>query len=149
MANSNPLVDQGLLNRLRASVTVPGFRSLNVTASFLGKPGISMALEGESVEYINTMTGAVTSPNPYMVATIRISLLRTQGLAAQYKAQMESNALIGNVVVKPDASTLPSFQFYNCSIKSVGEMSFNGEDPVFGAMIGGYYIINNALWGAS
>ena len=47
---SNPLVDQGTLNRIRASVEFTDFPELNVTSSYLAKAGISMRLTGESVE---------------------------------------------------------------------------------------------------
>lgn len=143
---TNPLVAQGTLNRLRASVTWPNFPQLNVTASYLGKMGIRLALEGESTLFIPTMTGAVTSPEPYMAVTVTIHLLKTQQLAALYKAQMEASALIGDGTVRPDASTLPPYQITNCAIESVRELNFGGDDAEFAVAVKGYYLINNNLW---
>lgn len=143
---SNPLIQQGTLNRLRASVVWPGYPALNVTASYLGKDGISLALDGQSTTFINTMVGAVTSPEPYQMITLSINLLKTQGLAGQYKSQMESNALLGNGVVRPDTTALPSYDIVNCAIENVRELKFSGEDAGFMVTVRGYYIVNSDLW---
>lgn len=143
---ANPLIAQGTLNRIRGSVVVAAISALNVTAPFLGKEGISLALEGESTTFIQTMTGAVTSGEPYMMTSVTIALLKTQGLAAQYKAQMENLSTIGDITVYPDSSSLPSYAIINCAIESVREMKFNGEDAGFMVTIKGYYIVNNSLF---
>jgi hypothetical protein len=144
---SNPLIAQGTLNRLRASVVWASNASLNVTAPYLGREGIRLALEGETTTFINTMTGAVTSPEPYQVVNLTINLLKTQGLASVYKAQMELTALIGDGTVYPDASTLPTYSLINCAIQSVRELSFAGEDAGWVVVVKGYYLINSSLWG--
>lgn len=149
MSLGNPLVSQGTLNRIIASVVVPDNPTLNVTAPFLGKAGVTLSLEGETTNYIQTLTGAVTSPDPYQMATIGINLLKSQNLASLYKAQMETLATIGDVTVYPDTFTLPAYVISNCAIASVREMSFAGEDASFMVMLRGYYIINNTLWQAS
>lgn len=143
---ANPLVSQGVLNRLRASVVWPAFPGLNVTAPFLGEEGIRLTLEGESTTFINTMTGAVTSPEPYMAVSLVINLLKTQPLANAYKAQMEIAALLGEGTVRPDASTLSPYQLINCAIESVRELNFSGRDAGFAVTIKGYYTVNNALF---
>ena len=142
----NPLVDQGTLNRLRATVTVPNSTELNVTPSFLGVAGISMNLEGEVTRNLQTMAGTVTSPEPYQMASVVMNLLRTQGLSATYKARMETNSVIGPVTVRPDAATLPDYTFQNCSIESVRELNLSGQDPGFVVTLKGYYPLNSALW---
>jgi len=143
---ANPLVDQGSLNRVRGSVVIPNFSSLNVTAAFLGKQAISLGLQGSAVTYIPTQTGAVTSPEPYMMVNCRVALLKTQALAGAYKSQMELDARIGNYTVIPDASTLPNYSIVNGSIADIGEMSFAGEDPVYLVTLMGYYCVNSNLW---
>lgn len=143
---ANPLIAQGTLNRIRGSVVVANIAALNVTAPFLGKEGIGLALEGESTTFIPTMTGAVTSGEPYMMASVTIALLKTQSLAAQYKKQMENLSTIGDITVHPDASTLPTYTIVNCAIESVREMKFSGEDAGFIVTIKGYYVTNNALF---
>lgn len=142
----NPLVDQGTLNRIRGSIVVSDLPELNVTAPFLGKAGISLSLEGETTLYQGTMTGAVTSPEPYMMVAVTVNLLKTQALSALYKARMELLSTIGNVVVIPDARTLPNYAILNCAIRSIRELSFNGEDAGFGITLGGYYNINSGLF---
>jgi hypothetical protein len=142
----NPLIPQGTLNRIRASVVWPSFPSLNVSASYLGRMGIRLALDGESTLFIPTMTGAVTSPEPYMMITMTMHLLKSQNLAALYKGQMEDTALIGDGTVRPDAVNLPVYPIINCAIQAVRELNFAGDDADFAVAIRGYYLVNASLW---
>jgi|SRR5215472_16204890 len=143
---TNPLIAQGTLNRLRASVVWTSFPQLNVTASFLGREGVRLALEGETTTFINTMTGAVTSPEPYMPVSLVMNLLKTQSLSSLYKQQMELNALLGDGTVRPDSITLPPYGIINCAIQSVRELNFSGEDAGFAVTIRGYYPVNSSLF---
>lgn len=143
---ANPLVTQGSLNKLRASITWPSFPGLNVTASYLSKEGIRLTLQGESVLYLPTMTGAVTSQEPYMMIEATVNLLKSQALANLYKQQMETNALLGDGTIRPDAVPLSPYQLTNCAIRGVRELDFSGEHAVFAVMIGGYYLINSDLF---
>lgn len=145
---ANPLVTQGSLNRIRASVIWNSNPTLNVTSSYLGKDGVRLALDGETVAYIGTMTGAVTSPEPYQMIRLTMHLLKTQGLAALYKAQMENNALLGDGVVRPDSLALPAYDIVNCAIESVPELNFSGNDAGFAVNIKGYYLVNSSLYDA-
>ena len=143
----NPLVDQGQLNRIRGSVNWNNFPALNVTAPYLGSEGISLGLEGESTVFFPTMTGAVTSREPYMMIRLTMHLLRTQTLSDSYKVQMELNASLGNGTVRPDVTSgLTPYDIVNCAIESVREMPFNGRDPGFVVAIRGYYTVNNDLF---
>lgn len=144
--SSNPMIAQGTLNRLRGSVIVNGSPELNVTASYVGKGGIGLALEGEVVTFLDTLTGGVQSPAPYMRARVTVNLIKSQGLAAIYKTRMETLATVGDITIKSDASTLPDYTITNCAIESVREMVMNGEDAGFVVMMSGYYLINNQLW---
>lgn len=144
---ANPLIAQGTLNRLIASVVWNSFPTLNVTAPYLGEEGITLGLEGESTAFLPTLTGAVTSPEPYMMVNLSIHLLRTQGLAGLYKTQLETNALLGDGTVRPDSTQLGSFQIVNCALEGVREMKYNGKDYGFMVTLKGYYNINSALWG--
>jgi hypothetical protein len=146
VSGTNPQVAQGTLNRLRSSLVIPNFPSLNATASYLGRAGVSLGFEGNTTLFINTLTGAVTSPEPYLKASISIQLLKTQALSGLYKAQMESDSRLGQITVKSDATTLPDYVITNCAIETLRELSMNGEDPHFMITIGGYYMINNNLW---
>lgn len=143
---ANPLIDQGTLNRLLGSVVIPDFPELNVTASFLGEDGLSISLQGEAVVFIPTMTGAVTSPEPYMAVQVSVHLLKTQFLSGLYKDQMESDARIGTITVRPDTRAFPPYTFINCAIQNVAPIAINGKDAGYRITIGGYYPINNDLW---
>lgn len=142
----NPLVPQGTLNRIRAAVQWSAVPGLNVTVPFLGKEGITLAFEGNATDFVETMTGAVTSPAPYMPIRMVFNLLKTQTLSNQYKSQMETSTLLGDGVVTPDSVTLSPFQVTNCAIEGVDELRFNGEVAAYAVRIKGYYIINNALF---
>lgn len=147
----NPNIAQGTLNRLVASVTWANFTTLNVTPSYLNREAIRLALEGQSVVYLPTIAGAVTSPEPYMMISVTMHLLKTQGLAGSYKAQMETNALLGNGVVRPDVAQsqggIPPFDIINCAITGVRELDFSGNDAGFAVTCRGYYLVNSNLWG--
>jgi hypothetical protein len=143
---ANPIVPQGTLNRLRGSVTVAGNPGLNVTASYLGKDGISMSFDGAANTAIDTMVGIVQSPEPYQRVTLAIHLLKTQALAELWKQQIESNVLIGDVVIKTDASTLNPYQLSNCAVVNVNPLKFDGTDAGWVVMVVGIYYINSQLW---
>ena len=144
---ANPFVPQGTLNRLRGSVVIPNFPALNVTAPFLGKGGIGFNPEGDITPYLPTMTGGVPSPEPYLMATVTINLLKSQGLSASYKAQYESLSLIGDIVVTTDSAVLPQFNLSNCSIMSLGALAFNGDANDFTISLHGIYYVNSSLFG--
>jgi len=143
---TNPRVAQGTLNRIRGSIVLPDLPELNVTAPFLGRGGISFALQGESTVMIPTMTGAVTSPEPYMMAAVTINLLKTQALAAAWRTRMELDARIGDISIWPDASDFPQYTISNCAIVSVREMSFAGDDAGYVLVVHGYYDVNSSMW---
>jgi len=146
MTTGNPLIAHGTLNRIRGAMSVTNIPALNVTASYLGKEGISLALDGEATTFIPTLTGQVQSGEPFMAVVITVHLLKTQGLAAQYKSQMESTTFLGDINITPDATTLPQYTITNCAIAGVSAMAMNGMESDMTVTIKGYYVINNALW---
>lgn len=149
---SNPMIPQGTLNRLRGSVNCIGngpagaVDQLNVTAPYLGKGGIALELQGNATDILPQLTGTVTSPAPFQMGTVTINILKTQNLSALWKTQLETNSAIGDIVVTPDTSALPTYTLYNCGIETVKPMTFNGEDAGMGITITGYYLLNNDLW---
>jgi hypothetical protein len=146
---SNPLVAQGVLNRLKAQVVWNANPDLNVTASYLGVEGIRLSLDGGAAAYLPSMTGAVISPEPYQMITLAFTLLKTQQLADLYKQRMEENSQIGDGVVYPDVppgSGVNAYQIINCSIESVAELNFAGTDAGYRVTCRGYYLVNNNLW---
>jgi hypothetical protein len=163
----NPNQQQGTLNRVKASVYIPQINNgaLNVLPQFLGKEGVSLALEGNASDYIGTMTGAVPSPAPYQIATVTINLLKSQPFSQLYKTQFENNTLIGDITVWPDVGAaapsqltgggtgaggqsygLQPYSIYNCVLETVREMSFAGESPLYVITIKGYYQVNSQMF---
>lgn len=142
----NPLYPQGVLNRLVASVTWPLFPQLNVTPSFLNREAIRLAFEGEATRTLPTLTGTVQSPEPYQMVSLTINLLKTQGLAALYEVQFALSTVLGPCVVRPDSTTLPTFDLFNVALQNVRELSFAGEDAGYAVTASGYVLRNSALW---
>lgn len=143
---ANPLVQQGTLNRLRGSVVYADDATLNVTASYLGKNGISIAFEGDAGMLIPTLTGGVTSPEPYQMATVTIHLVKAQALANVYKTQIETDVNVGDVSVITDSPALSDYQLVNCILKGVRDISFDGTNAEFVVTLTGIYYVNDNLW---
>ena len=127
----NPLVPQGFLNRVRGALSVTDVPALNVTASYLGKDGISMRPDNAATDIIPTMTGTVGSQTPYQQVTVTVHLLKTQGLGASYQQRFATDTALGEVVITPDASTFGNF---------------NGMDAGYVVTIGGYLTTNDNMW---
>jgi hypothetical protein len=142
----NPLVSQGTLNRIRGSIVFSNFPTMNVTAPYLSKEGIRLALQGDTVMYLPSMTGQVTSPEPYMGIEATVHMLKTQVLANLFKRQMELSSLLGDATVRSDASSLDVYQITNSAIKTVRELDFSGDNAQFVVVIGGYYLVNSSLF---
>lgn len=143
---ANPQIPQGTLNRLRGSVTITSFPGLNITASYLGREGISLSFDGMATLSVDTMTGVVQSPEPYQRVTLSVHLLKTQALADLFKQQIESTTLLGEVTVRTDAQALSVYQLSNVAVTTVNPMKFDGTDAGFAVVMSGIYYINSSLW---
>jgi hypothetical protein len=143
---ASPLIQQGTLNRLRGSVVFASNATLNVTAPYLAREAISIAFEGDAGMLIPTLTGGVTSPEPYQMATVTINLLKSQALANAYKTQIETNVNVGDLSVIADSATLSDYQIGNCVLKGVRDVTYDGNVPGFVVTITGVYQVNSALW---
>lgn len=142
----NPNIPPGGINLLQTSVTIQSFPALNVTPSFLGKQMVRLALEGEATRHLPVATGAVTSPQVYMMGMLTINLVKSQALAQAYKVQWETNSVLGSIVVRPDTTVLQPFDMTQVGIVDVREMSFNGEEADIFVTLRGQYPINSSLW---
>lgn len=144
----NPNVNQGTLNRLRASVVFGSNAVLNVTSSYLAREAITMGFDNDAGLLIPTMTGGVTSPEPYQMVTLTMHLLKSQGLSSTYKTQFETNVNVGDFTVIPDAATLANYNLVNGVLLGVTDMSFDGNNPGFIVRLKGIYQTNSALFNA-
>ena len=142
----NPLVAQGTLNRLRGSVVFSDSPELNVTAGFLAREAIRLALQGDAGALLGTLTGGVTSPEPYQIAEVTINLVKSAPLADRFKRRIESNVNIGNVVVYTDTDALSAYPLLNCILLGPHDLPFDGNSVSYPVMLRGIYNVNDALW---
>jgi len=143
---SNPQIQQGTLNRLLASVVYADFTQLNVTSGYLAREAISLSFDGDTSLLIGTLTGAVTSPEPYIYGTVTMHLLRTQALGEAYSQQIRTNTTLGSVTVYPDTQVLQPFQLNNCVLMSIQETAFDGTQAGLVVRLRGVYNINSTLF---
>lgn len=142
----NPMIPVGVLNRVRASIKFSDHPELNVSASYLAKEGVELVFQGNMTDFLPAMTGAVQSPQPYMIMQAKVHLVRSQALGAQYKTQWETNTAIGDAKVFSDSSTFGDFEVFSTAITNVQDMSFAGGQPGVAITITGTYYINSEMW---
>lgn len=143
-------IDLGVLNRLHASVTFSDFAPLTVTSESLAKRAIALSPEGDATKFIEVLTGAVPSPEPFQMLTLRIHLVKTLSICADYQTQFKASTLLGKCTVRPDTSIgtdgLQPFDVFNTALMTMGEMDFSGEDASFVVVLRGYWYVNQDLW---
>ncbi len=142
-------IAQGVLNRLRSSVTYADFQELNIGSTNLTREAIQIAFQGDASQNLPTMTGMVGSPEPYQACTITIHAVRSQNLAASYKSQIETNTQMGSINVISDTTALPDYQIENVVLLGVDALAFDGNQPAFVIRLSGAYYVNAQLWAAS
>lgn len=143
---TNPKIQQGVLNRIRASIKFNDVPELNVSASYLAKEGIEIGFQGEIVTPLPTMTGIVQSPQPYIMAQAKIHLVRSQALGTQYKTRWEEDGVLGDCRLYSDSKTFGDFDLFNTSITSCGDMTFAGGEPGVLITLTGIYYVNSDMW---
>ncbi|HDR9497043.1 TPA: hypothetical protein QDC06_000228 [Burkholderia cepacia] len=143
---ANPQITQGVLNRVRTSAIIPAYTNLNITAPFLGKSMIVVEFEGNFAEQIETATGAVRSPEPYVMATATCNLLRSQSLAASWLAQGQTDSFLGTVNLHSDTSAYPVITLNDTVIRMVQNGAFDGQDPIVRVVLRGVFPINSNMW---
>ena len=142
----NPLIAQGLLNRVRGSVVFPSNSNLNVTAPYLAVEGISLDIDEDGTEQLKTITGIVNSPAAYVLATATIHILKTQALGESWAQQFQSNSQIGRMVIHTDSSALSQYRIHNCSLLKPQPGAMNGTNPSLILTIRGTYNVNDYIW---
>ena len=148
MANS--FISQGSLNRVRGSLVFPLFPTLNITAPYMSRNFITVTFDEMAfVEQIETGTGFVNSPEPYVPAVIVVEILRTQSLANNWFQQIQNNASIGTVEVHSDTAVFPSFPVINASVTKFDPGAFAGRNPVSRLTIRGIVYTNSSMWAIS
>jgi hypothetical protein len=143
---SNPQIPQGVLNRLLNGINFPDNPQLNITPSFLDKDQSSIAFEGQATNEIETASGIVLSPEPYIKVSVRLHILKSQSLSATWLQFLQNSSVVGGYTLYTDSSVFPSLTISNGAIKNVEELLLNGTKADFTLVLGGYYQINNSLW---
>jgi hypothetical protein len=144
MANPNLLA--GPLNRVRCSVVITSFPTLSITSNFMSKSFAHIEFEGDFVQQIETATGVVNSPEPYVMASITVGLLRSQPLAAAWLSQAQDTGVLGDVTIHSDTSSFPAIALSDVSIRSLSPGAYDGTDPVVRLTLRGTFNINSSLF---
>jgi hypothetical protein len=142
----NPLIQQGTLNRIRASITFSSFTSLNISSSNMGKSFCSVSFDDPFTDQIGTATGIVNSPAPWVFSTVSVSVLKTQALGSAILTQIGLNTALGTTNVYPDSAAFPTIQVSNASIIGFNPAAYDGTDPTISVTIRGVYYPNSNLW---
>lgn len=142
----NPLTRQGNLNRILPHVLVANFPQLNVTSPFMAKSQVVVTFDGPFVNQIPTATGIVPSPEPFVMAQVVVSLLRSQSLWNLWVAQTQVNSVIGQVTAYSDSNTFGAVTLQECAITEIEPGAFDGGDPSARVTIRGKFITNNDMW---
>lgn len=143
---TNPRVTLGTLNRIRGSVVFPSNTSLNITSSYMTKKFVDVTFDGDFVDQIETATGIVNSPAPYVKAQATVGVLRTTGLASLFLAQVQSQAVVGQMHIHSDTSAFPSIVIHNVSIIKANPGAYDGMSGELSLTLSGIFYTNNDLW---
>lgn len=143
---ANPNILQGTLNKLLVSITWDNFPSLNITPSYLMPEGVDLTFEGQSTTYLNTLTGAVTSVEPYQLVRGVIHMIKAQALADNYRVQNETNTILGPCTIRSDSPVFGPYRLMNCSLIGAPTLMFAGRDAGYLIHFEGVYLVNTAAW---
>lgn len=144
----NPMMNPGVLNKVRGSVKYTDYPQLNISASNLTRDGIGITFLGDIVESLPVMAGVVQSTQPYVLASVRIPLVRSQALAQIYKTQWELNSLLGSIRIYTDSSVFGEFDLVNIALNKPADINFGGTDPGVIITLTGTYYVNSSMWDA-
>lgn len=143
---ANPYLVAGPLNRVRCHVVVQATPTLNITAQNMGKSFAHIQFEGDFNQQIETATGVVNSPEPFVMASITVGLLRPQPLAAAWLAQVQKTGVLGDVTIHSDTSSFPAITLNDAAVRSMEPGAYDGTDPVVRLVLRGTFLINSAMW---
>lgn len=143
---ANPRVPQGTLNRALTSVSVIDNPDLNITSGYFGSKVARISFEGETSDYLPTLTGNVPSGKLFQTATITMYLNKSQALAAAWENQRKTDSNIGDIAVVTDATSLETYYFENCILQNIPDLELSGESNDFPVTLKGTYPINDSLF---
>lgn len=136
----------GTLNRALTHVTFASFPALNIGAQNMGESFARLTFEGDFNRQIEVAVGVVTSPEPYVMGTVAVGLLRTQALAAAWLSQIMNATTLGTMTVYPDSVAFPSITLSTTVVRGYDPDAFDGKDPVLKLTLRGVIFPNAAMW---
>ena len=143
---ANTFVAQGTLNRIRCSIVFADHPELQITASYMGKSMASIAFNDKFVDQIKTATGTVISPEPYVMATVNVNLLRTTTLGQQFLKQIGKTGSLGNATIYSDTNAFPEIDLVNVTVSGFNPSAYDGTDPAIHLALDGVFYVNDSLW---
>lgn len=144
---ANPQTAQGTLNRILTQVTIASYPGLNISSSYMGKSFAVLSFNDSFTTQIPTATGVVNSPEPYVMASLTVGLLRTQSLAASWLSQVQAGTVLGSITGYPDSTVFPAVTLSQCAVTAIDPGAWDGTDPVVKVTISGVFPVNSNLWG--
>ena len=149
MAGVNPLITQGLLNRVITAIHVPTFPQLNLSAPYMSKSMVNLTFDGPFTDQIETATGIVNSPKPFVMGQLVLSVLRSQAVSGLWILQVQTASYIGSVTTYSDSTVVPSVILANCSITDIDPGAYDGTDPTTKVTVKGVFYTNALLWAST
>ena len=143
---ANPNLIPGNLNRVRASVIVPGNETLNIPAQFQAKEGIIVSPQSAVVTQMQGMTTIVNSEEPYQLVQITVAVIKSLAISAQYLSAIQNAPIVGDIAVVRDTTAMPKFNLINAAILNWNQISMAGLQPDFTLVIQGQFNTSNDLW---
>lgn len=136
----------GLLNRALTQVVFSDYPALNASIDNMSSGFMHVTFEGAPTLQIGTGTSIVNSPNPYVMGSLQLNILRTQALATTWLRQMQSNSVLGNLTGYPDAAPFDPITLENSSITAFDPGAWDGQNPTVAITITGLFFTNNDMW---
>lgn len=137
----------GTLNRALTHITFASFPALNIAAQNMGKSFGKLAFEGDFNHQAEVAVGVVTSPEPYVMASVTVGVLRTQSLGAAWWAQCLSDTTLGTMTAYPDSTAFPAITLSSVVVRSFDPSAYDGVDPVLTLVLRGCVYPNSFMWG--
>ena len=148
MSGSVSLPSLGTLNRALTHVTFASFPQLNIGAQNMGKNFARLTFEGDFAGQAEVAVGVVPSPEPYVMGSLSVGVLRTQALGAAWLTQIQATAVLGTMTAYPDSVAFPSITLSTTVVKSFDPDAFDGTDPVIKMVLRGVFYPNANMWTA-
>lgn len=122
----------------------PTEQSLNVYYTDMGQEQAQLAIEGDSVELLDTAYGVVQSPNLYVRATLTVSIVKDRPKYNTYVQRSMTNGVInGSITLTDDARQ--TYVMRDCVLNMPKAVSTNGSEANVDFEIKGVILANTNL----